>query len=259
LSILGDRTKSSRMLVTDAREVIKSEVWCIDVATLDVGGNEVDKETFYVLEETCEVIGRPEPTNSEVSVHHPQALANCALRVDWSDYVQFRLLPAGFHSSPPEPLRSHLKWTNAEEYDKGISKLWLKLIEREGPLGLYKRRVAERYVFACVVGNSVSGEWMSASRMQQEFAGSGTVQDHSVRKKGNPRVNLFLPSHHLVESVHLTTSCGKNVHKDLAVVQTPNREYYILRENGMEVGCEEDGVWEAWRTMLSCDERGLTC
>ncbi len=60
-----------------------------------------------------------------------------------------------------------------------------------------------------------------------------------------------------MESVHFKTACGESLHKDLAVVQTPNREYYILRNNGMEVGCEEDGVWGVWREMLNCDGRGL--
>ncbi len=38
---------------------------------------------------------------------------------------------------------------------------------------------------------SVSGEWMSASRMQQEFAGDASVPDHSTRKREKLRVNLF--------------------------------------------------------------------
>lgn len=148
MSVLGDRESCSNIFLTDAREVLKDEVWCVDVVTQDVDGKKTLRESFYVLEETCEVIGRPAPTGSEEATRHVQAL-----RVDWSDYIQFRLLPAGFHSSPPEPLHSHLKWTNAEEYDKGISRLWLKRTEKEGPLGLYKRTIAERYVLACVVGN----------------------------------------------------------------------------------------------------------
>jgi hypothetical protein len=39
-------------------------------------------------------------------------------------------------------------------------------------------------------------------------------------------------------------------------VQTPAREYYILRDNGMEVGCEEDGVASIWMRILGCDARG---
>ncbi|KLO12214.1 hypothetical protein SCHPADRAFT_875780 [Schizopora paradoxa] len=253
ISVLGDGESCRKLLVTDAREVIKGEIWCVDMVSIDNDdGRKSSKESFYVLEETCEVVGRPAITD-----HDESTRSNQNLRVDWSDYVQSRLLPAGFHSSPPVPLRSHLKWTNAEEYDKGISKLWLKRIEKEGALGLYKRKLAERYVMACVVSNGVSGEWMSANRMQQEFAGGAMVHDHSARKQEKVRVNLFLPSHHLVESVHVMTAGGKNLHKELAVVQTPGREYFILRENGMEVGCEEDGVWDVWRNILSCDSRGI--
>lgn len=148
LSVLGDGRDCTRLFVTDAREVIRGEIWCVDVVNLDVDGSESLKESFYVLEETCEVIGRLAPADTEDSTRRAQSL-----RVDWSDYVQSCLLPTGFHSSPPIPLRNHLRWTNAEEYDKGISKVWLKRIEKEGPLGLYKRRIAERYILACVVGN----------------------------------------------------------------------------------------------------------
>ena len=66
-----------------------------------------------------------------------------------------------------------------------------------------------------------------------------------------------VPSHHLVESVHFTANSGKAIHPALAVIQTPTREYFVLRDNGMEVGCEEDGVWEAWRSILACDSRGM--
>ncbi len=62
--------------------------------------------------------------------------------------------------------------------------------------------------------------------------------------------------HHHVESVHLTTTGGHPLHPALAVVQTPAREYYILRDNGFEVGCEEDGVASVWMRILGCDARG---
>jgi len=42
----------------------------------------------------------------------------------------------------------------------------------------------------------------------------------------------------------------------LAVVQTPGREYYILRDNGMQVGCEEDGVSATWMSVLGCRHDG---
>jgi hypothetical protein len=62
--------------------------------------------------------------------------------------------------------------------------------------------------------------------------------------------------HHHVESIHLTTSRGHPLHPALAVVQTSSREYYILRDNGMEVGCEEEGVASVWMRILGCNARG---
>jgi hypothetical protein len=56
----------------------------------------------------------------------------------------------------------------------------------------------------------------------------------------------------------LTTSHGRPLHPALAAVQTPAREYYILRDNGLEVGCEEEGVTNVWMRILGCDARGET-
>lgn len=62
----------------------------------------------------------------------------------------------------------------------------------------------------CSTQLSVSGEWMSASKMQQEFAGGATVQDYSARKREKLRVNLFLPSYVYVffSSLSLNTNSG---------------------------------------------------
>lgn len=62
--------------------------------------------------------------------------------------------------------------------------------------------------------------------------------------------------HHHVESVHLTARGRRPLHPALAVVQTPSREYYVLRDNGLEVGCEEEGVASVWMRILGCDARG---
>ena len=62
--------------------------------------------------------------------------------------------------------------------------------------------------------------------------------------------------HHYVESLHFTTSKGSPLHHAVAVVQTPHREYYILRGNGMQIGCEEDGVADVWQVVLGCDTLG---
>ena len=57
--------------------------------------------------------------------------------------------------------------------------------------------------------------------------------------------------------MHFATADGKPLHPVLAVVQTPAREYYVLKDNGMQVGCEEDGVSEVWMGVLRCTRGGL--
>lgn len=64
-------------------------------------------------------------------------------------------------------------------------------------------------------------------------------------------------SHHHVESIHFTTRTKTALHPALAIVQTPSREYYILKDNGMQTGCEEDGVAEVWQRIIGCDARGV--
>lgn len=64
-------------------------------------------------------------------------------------------------------------------------------------------------------------------------------------------------SHHHVESTHFTTRTQTALHPALAIVQTPGREYYILKDNGMQIGCEEDGVVEVWQRIVGCDVRGV--
>ena len=62
--------------------------------------------------------------------------------------------------------------------------------------------------------------------------------------------------HHHVESVHFATPRGEPLHLALATVQTPHREYLILRDNGMQVGCEEEGVAAIWQEVIECDRMG---
>ena len=54
----------------------------------------------------------------------------------------------------------------------------------------------------------------------------------------------------------MTGGAGRPLHPALAVIQTPAREYYVLRDNGLEVGCEEEGVAGVWMRILGCDARG---
>lgn len=256
---------------------MSSEIWSV---TLEYPQNR-RRKTLYVIEATCEVVGRPLKATSEGAVSLP-------IRADWSAYIERR----STSSASGESLLSHLKWSCHEEFDRGISRLWLKRVEGEKELGVAKWTVAQRYVLACVVGNryvfhqykpaacsdpySISGMWLSTSEMAQDFAGLPARGAAPVMSKSKaPAVNLFLPEcapfsriltvtdnrwrdrHHHVESVHFTTSGDKALHPALATVQTPHREYYILRDNGMQVGCEEEGVAAVWQKVLGCDARGV--
>ncbi|KAJ7147548.1 hypothetical protein C8R43DRAFT_1195974 [Mycena crocata] len=245
--------------IVDAQQLVKDEVWIITVRH-----SPTSTESFYVLEPTCEPLtATTDSVTSGVSV-----------RADWSAYIAHRETAASVRPSTTSRLLDYLSWTNHEEYHLGISRLWLKRIEAEGEIGIVKRITAERYILACVVGNrrvflplrfmssfspifSLSGRWMSSTQMAHDFAGLAEVVP--ARSKPNPKVNLFLPAHHHVESVHFTVSgrAGIPLHNALAVVQTPGREYFILRDNGMQVGCEEDGVAEVWTNILGCDNSGV--
>lgn len=66
-------------------------------------------------------------------------------------------------------------------------------------------------------------------------------------------------SHHHIESIHFQSSDKKPFHPAVATVQTLAREYYILKDNGMLIGTEEDGVNPVWQGLLKCDEKGLPC
>ncbi|OBZ68978.1 hypothetical protein A0H81_11080 [Grifola frondosa] len=156
--------------ITDAQEAVKNEVWRITVVYPSMLSSErgIEREVFYVLESTCEVVGR------SLSRLHGQGLDDIQHGV-----VSVRVtglltsLDTCFSSSDasPIPLLAHLKWANREEYENGISRLWLKRVAVESTLGVAKRAIAERYVLACVVGNSVSGQWMHATEMAQNLQG----------------------------------------------------------------------------------------
>ncbi|KAH9045038.1 hypothetical protein EDB84DRAFT_1576256, partial [Lactarius hengduanensis] len=220
-------------VVTGVEETVKGEIWYVTTRNSRSG----HMQAFHVLEATCEVLGVVEGAHSDDF-----------LRADWAAYVQRR------KENPDNglPFYEAMRWADHAEYERGISRHWLRRTAQMGPQGAALRTIAERYTLACVVGNSLSGSWMSAPQMAQEFAGLAQRGTPLVPAKAVSHLSLFLPAHHHVESVHLTATGWSLLHQALAVVQTPAREYYILRDNGMEVGCEEDGVARVWMRILGC-------
>ncbi len=260
--------------ITDVMEIIKGEIWCVTTRNALSG----HVQAFYVLEATCEVLGLAGGGDEN-------------LRLDWAGYIEQRKTNPHSASS----LCDAMRWADRGEFDRGISRHWLRRTSQMGAQGAALRTIAERYTLACVVGNrwapslriadvtrelmrarSLSGKWMSAPQMAQEFAGLSQRTTSPAPAKAST-VNLFLPArvvmhdmsssscanfeslrsrHHHVESVHLTATGGRPLHSALAVVLTPSREYYILSDNGLEVGCEEEGVASVWMRVLGCDARG---
>ncbi|TRM63985.1 hypothetical protein BD626DRAFT_536682 [Schizophyllum amplum] len=214
-------------IIVDAQEVLHGEVWKI---TTREAGRDVQ---YHVLEATCEVIGLADPSlpSPVTALHDAESPVSCIpVRADWSAYVALR------QTSPTvagDSLLQHVSWEHRGSMTEGSG----------GDVGRVKLAVARRYIYACIVANSVSGQYMRLTEMVQEFHGvetKGIATTEKFRQKQTVKLNLFLPGHHHVESLHFTTSKGTPLHPDVAVVQTPGREYYILRDNGMQIGCEED-------------------
>jgi len=137
VSLNRDLEEVRQETITDVREVVKGEIWCI-MAEKRKESRRLVK--FFVLEATCEVIGSP------VGLY--QSLPS---REDWSEYIENHVLEHGAEKTIG--LVNHIRWTNHEEYDHGISKVWLKRVKDEGGIGKLKRTVARRYVLACTMAN----------------------------------------------------------------------------------------------------------
>ncbi|KAF8630847.1 hypothetical protein AX17_005206 [Amanita inopinata Kibby_2008] len=236
-------------VITGCTEVVAGEIWTISVSSLGA------QEEYYVLESTCEVIGsRDGAVGSGGNDYKSLPQQPVTPRVDWASYISQHASAALDDNQRVVSLCKRLRWTNHEEYDRGISKHWLMRMRQEGDAGAVKVEIGRRYILACVVANSISGKWMSSTEMEQEFHGLpiNTVSKSRIQN----RVHLYVPAHHHVESVHLGTRKGQPLHAALAVVQTACREYYILKDNGMQVGCEEEGVSRVWMSILACNGDG---
>lgn len=128
------------------QEVVPGDIWSVTFLSARADGAQNSRtRAVYVLEATCEVIGNPlQSQNPEVNQ------LTLPLRADWSAYVDSQINTIG---NERLSLLSQLKWTHFAEYERGISRLWLARMAKEGEEGTEKRRVAERYVFASVIAN----------------------------------------------------------------------------------------------------------
>lgn len=183
----SDTTPWLRSVVIGAREVVPDEIWEVITTTVTQGFASAREERFYVLELTCEVIGRPTIVSMTPPKILPDAQCSLPIRVDWSDYINDRILT----EAPGKRLLDRIQWAHYEEYQNGISRHFLTRTQREGKVGGLKRCVAEKYILASVVENryalihlriinhhrrsryliaSVSGQWKSVQEMAHETA-----------------------------------------------------------------------------------------
>ena len=153
----SDRWVSS--VVVDAQEVLAREIWSVTVTeSRSENGARNQEKTYYVLYQTCEVIGHP-PSDSLAPgscVSLDQNITqtdSCRipLREDWNAYIALRLPPATRHLYTP--LINHVRGTNTDDFEGGVAKSWLKRLRSQGKEGSEKLLVTERYVLGCVVGN----------------------------------------------------------------------------------------------------------
>lgn len=231
VSLFGDSGR--RFLeesVLSLERLAGNEIWKVSVLTV-----KHVVQTIFVLGDTGEAIGYQDQDQDSSRL----------VRSDWKLYLD------SASGLTRQNVLNSLRCANEEEFKNGISRSWVQRTKGEGELGALKRKVASRYVMASVVANSVSGPQMSHLQMAMQTASiplEGTRPNHTI--------NLFLSEHHHVESVHFTSTSGRPFHPAIASVQTPHREYFVLRENGLQIGCEEDGVSDTWMEILRVTRDG---
>lgn len=192
-----------------------ADVWLVILRRRGSQESKSLDEKVFVLAATGEVLGHP-PADPFVTSEE-EARQGTPLRADWSRYIASLSSNTGQRSR----LIDRVSWTNAEEFLNGISRHWLKRVEGEGKNGAAKKRVAERYILASVVGNrcavalapavfvstlelinhpgprylliswhSVSGSFLTSMEMAQEFNGNPSTSSTIVKK---PVVSLYVP------------------------------------------------------------------
>lgn len=115
--------------IVSLERLARDEIWKVSIFT-------PDQRTYslFVLSATGEAVGCQD-----------QGYGSRLIRSDWMHHLG--------SDGGSAKLLDTLRCANEEEFVKGISKSWIRKVEKEGVVGDRKRRVAERYVIASVVAN----------------------------------------------------------------------------------------------------------
>ncbi|KAJ9095318.1 hypothetical protein QFC21_005684 [Naganishia friedmannii] len=233
----------------DVEEVtmIGGGVWEVStrLKVLDgVGGNiggpsafKTRKCIFTVIGETGEVIGRSEASGSQ-------------LRADWRSYI------AAVQNDATVSLLDHLKTKDDTSYPHGIAAGW-SVKAKTDPRLEEEYHMAERYVLSNVMPNSCSGDYRSSLQMDTMWIGQGNTTVQPRR----PKVNLYLPESHQVESVSFVArgSLGdRPLHPSVSTIKRKTAEDFVLRQTGQVIGNAEDsGIAMVWQCLLGCEASGV--
>jgi len=100
-------------------------------------------EIYWIIAETGEVIGHA-PDSPFIGA--PDSPVPHSLRLDWCNFL---------NSGDSMRILDRVRWSNAEDYEHGISRHWLKKWNHKDATNqhLIEKRMAERYVLASVAGN----------------------------------------------------------------------------------------------------------
>jgi len=131
------RTNWLHDTITDVVEIVKGEIWSVTTRNAVSGHQQV----FHVLEATCEVLGLAGGARGDDE--------DLPLRLDWAGYIEQRKVNPNNTSS----LCDAMRWADHAEFDRGISRHWIRRTEQMGEQGAALRTIAERYTLACVIGN----------------------------------------------------------------------------------------------------------
>jgi len=129
------RTNWLNDTITDVVEIVEGEIWCVTIRNTISG----HLQAFHVLEATCEVLGLAGGTSGDEQ----------HLRLDWARYIEQRKV----NPDAPSPFCDTMRWADHAEFERGLSRHWLRRTAQMGEHGAALRTIAERYTLACVVGN----------------------------------------------------------------------------------------------------------
>ncbi|KAJ9111242.1 hypothetical protein QFC22_006542 [Naganishia vaughanmartiniae] len=219
---------------------VATRLQVIDDTARNIGGPSAFKTRkciYTVIGETGEVIAKSEANDSR-------------LRAEWRSYI------AAIQNDATISLLDYLKTKDDTSYPHGIAAGWSVKAKRDPRLE-EAYHMAERYILSNVMPNSCSGDYRSSLQMDAMWIGQGATTVQPRR----PKVSLYLPESHQVESVSFIARGApqdRPLHSSVAIVKRKTAEDFVLRETGQVIGNAEDSeIAMVWQCLLGCEASGV--